>query len=280
MKHTIIPSLIINYSIQKMKAFKFIGMLSAALALSFTATSCGSDEQEPSNNNGNSNSHSNNNGGGSNTSKLEAVDLGLPSGTKWANMNLGASTIYEVGDYYAWGELEPYYTGSASNPTWKSGKSAGYAWESYRFTGSWNEKEEEYNVTKYNTEDYCGAIDGKTVLEPEDDAATKKLGSKWSMPTKAQFYELGDYTIQKDTVIGKTHYMKIKAVKSPNYILLPYSGNFDGTELVRLENNVAEFWLSEGDGWGANYGEWSDSGYPSRNGTDRVRGIPVRAVCK
>ena len=36
----------------------------------------------------------------------EYVDLGLPSGTKWACCNLGAEKPYEDGKYYAWGELE------------------------------------------------------------------------------------------------------------------------------------------------------------------------------
>ena len=32
------------------------------------------------------------------------VDLGLPSGTKWATCNVGATTPEEYGNYYAWGE--------------------------------------------------------------------------------------------------------------------------------------------------------------------------------
>lgn len=36
-----------------------------------------------------------------------AVDLGLPSGTKWAAYNVGAVRPMETGNYYAWGELEP-----------------------------------------------------------------------------------------------------------------------------------------------------------------------------
>ena len=35
------------------------------------------------------------------------VDLGLPSGTKWATCNVGASKPWEYGGYYAWGETEP-----------------------------------------------------------------------------------------------------------------------------------------------------------------------------
>jgi len=34
------------------------------------------------------------------------VDLGLPSGTLWAECNVGAATPYEYGDYFAWGETE------------------------------------------------------------------------------------------------------------------------------------------------------------------------------
>ena len=35
----------------------------------------------------------------------EYVDLGLPSGLKWATCNVGASSPEEYSDYYAWGEV-------------------------------------------------------------------------------------------------------------------------------------------------------------------------------
>lgn len=35
----------------------------------------------------------------------EYVDLGLPSGLKWATCNIGANSSYQHGDYYAWGEI-------------------------------------------------------------------------------------------------------------------------------------------------------------------------------
>ena len=38
---------------------------------------------------------------------MEYVDLGLPSGLKWAKCNLGASKPSDYGDYYAWGETAP-----------------------------------------------------------------------------------------------------------------------------------------------------------------------------
>ncbi len=65
-----------------------------------------------------------------------AVNLGLPSGLMWASCNVGANAPEEYGDYFAWGETEPYYAAGYSqayNPVWKSGKSSGYYWTSYRF---------------------------------------------------------------------------------------------------------------------------------------------------
>ena len=49
---------------------------------------------------------------------LEAVDLGLPSGLKWASFNLGATAPEEIGTYYAWKDVatETYY-GSWRMPT-------------------------------------------------------------------------------------------------------------------------------------------------------------------
>ena len=35
------------------------------------------------------------------------VDLGLPSGIKWATCNVGATKPEEYGDYFAWGEIKP-----------------------------------------------------------------------------------------------------------------------------------------------------------------------------
>ena len=62
----------------------------------------------------------------------EYVDLGLPSGLKWATCNVGASKPEEYGDYFAWGDTVPYY--SSQDPlTWKEGKSAGYDWSTYKW---------------------------------------------------------------------------------------------------------------------------------------------------
>ncbi len=117
----------------------------------------------------------------------EIVDLGLPSGVKWASFNLGASSSEETGDYFAWGETEPYYS-SLDPLTWKEGKEAGYDWPSYRWCMGTVK-----TITKYcysSSYGYEGFVDNKYILDPEDDAATVHLGGKWRMPTAAEFKEM------------------------------------------------------------------------------------------
>lgn len=119
------------------------------------------------------------------------VDLGITVDGKkiyWAKSNLCESGLCanpeDYGDYYAWGETEPYY--SSQNPlTWKDGKTAGYTWTSYK----WCEGSET-TLTKYNTRNEYGTVDNKKVLEEADDVAHVKLGGKWRMPTKEEWYAL------------------------------------------------------------------------------------------
>lgn len=99
-----------------------------------------------------------------------AVDLGLPSGTLWADRNIGAATPEAYGDYFAWGETEPkdYYD-----------------WSTYKWCNG-----SEFAMTKYCTDSYYGTVDSKTVLELEDDAAYVNMGVAWRMPTHAEVTEL------------------------------------------------------------------------------------------
>ena len=125
-------------------------------------------------------------GGGETPSTMEYVDLGLPSGLKWAKCNLGASKPSDYGDYYAWGETAP---------------KADYDWATYKWMQA-GQSESKY-ITKYTFADgetegiwydssgnYIG--DNKTALDAADDAATANLGSPWRMPTIDEFQELRD----------------------------------------------------------------------------------------
>ena len=101
----------------------------------------------------------------------EWVDLGLPSGTKWATCNIGADNPADNGNYYSWGEVTT--------------KDA-YSWNNYTHGA----KEA---LTKYCTKSAFGdqgVADGETTLDDEDNAARVNWGGDWTMPTKAQIDEL------------------------------------------------------------------------------------------
>ena len=92
------------------------------------------------------------------------VDLGLPSGTKWATCNVGANRPEEYGDYYAWGETTTKSDYSYSNcPT--------------------------YGLS-YSELKSQGYIDGNGNLTPQYDAATANWGGNWRMPTYDELNEL------------------------------------------------------------------------------------------
>ncbi len=181
-----------------MKPAKFL-LLAIAMLLAAPAlfTSCGKDAPEI-------------------PTEEACVDLGLPSGLKWATKNLGATKPSDYGNYYAWGETTP--------------NKSDYSWETYK----WGT---EGKMTKYNT------TDGKTTLDPADDAATAKLGSPWRMPTSAEIAELLNpdnctWTwITQDDVNG----YEVKSKKNGNSIFLPAAGCRRSSEL-RAAGSWGDYW--------------------------------------
>ena len=106
----------------------------------------------------------------------DAVDLGLPSGRKWASCNVGASAPEEYGDYFAWGATAPQ-------------ESNYYYWDTYPFRTS-GDSWDTVKFSKYNTSSDYGLIDNNTELDSEDDAAAVNWGGSWRMPTDAEWTEL------------------------------------------------------------------------------------------
>ena len=173
----------------------------------------------------------------------EIVDLGLPSGLKWASFNLGAAKPEESGDYYAWGETEPYY--SSLNPLiWKPNKESGYIFDSYTWSmGDYK------TMTKYCTNGeygYNGFTDGKTVLDFEDDAAHISLGGNWRMPTKEEFDELLENSSWTWTSLDGVYGLQITSAV-PGFanqsIFLPAAGYMNGLDLSDV-NSYGSYWLS------------------------------------
>ena len=165
----------------------------------------------------------------------ESVDLGLS--VKWATFNLGAFSPEMAGDYYSWGELEPYYMdgyAQSTNPVWRAGKEAGYDWVSYFDTD-----DEGDTFIKY---DYDS---GRTNLAPADDAVTYKWGASWRTPSAEEFEELLDSCSWEliDT-LGVEGYLVTSNVKGfeGNSIFLPFTGYYDDTDYEEGED--AYYWSS------------------------------------
>ena len=153
------------------------------------------------------------------------ADLGLPSGTLWADRNVGAKSVEDYGTYFAWGEtkgfnndvkhitveelcsiLQPVIGNETQltpdnidevlsmmgiEGTDLSSTGMGTIFTEKCFSSDWSDYFDTANAgntfNKY-------AIDKLTVLQLEDDAARVNMGSNWRMPTEAEMQELIDNT--------------------------------------------------------------------------------------
>lgn len=160
------------------------------------------------------------------------VDMG--NGLLWATMNIGASSPEDIGDYFAWGETEPYYN-SKSPLTWKVDKSSGYCWESYQF----NPSGDGATFSKY-TDEYTG----ESVLQSEDDAARVNWGGLWRIPNYYDWIWLkANCTWQYETNSGVSGYRVTSKINSHS-IFLPVAGYFAGTTLYSSYSGVGFYWSS------------------------------------
>ena len=145
---------------------------------------------------------------------VQAVDLGLPSGIRWASCNVGATTPEGYGYYFAWGETE---------------SKKDYSWETYKYANVGEFYHHKF--TKYCTDASSGDngfIDNKTVLEPEDDAATANWGDVWRMPTDAEWTELREQCTWTWTAQNGMNGYQVASKTNGNSIFLPAAGFRDG----------------------------------------------------
>ncbi len=192
------------------------------------------------------------------TTDAVAVDLGLPSGTKWADRNVGASSPEDYGGYYAWGETE---------------EKAVYDWSTYKWcNGSYNTQ------TKYCTDSSYGTVDNKTVLDPEDDVAHVKWGGAWKMPTLDQVEELLDNCSSEWTTVNGVKGRKFTSKINGNSIFLPAAGYRSDSGLYRAGSGY--FWSSTLFEGGPNYAYDLDfdSGRAYCDINGRSDGFSVRPV--
>lgn len=149
----------------------------------------------------------------------EFADLGLPSGTKWATCNVGASKPEEYGDYFAWGETEP---------------KDNYDWSTYKWCNG-----SSTTMTKYCTNSEYGSVDNKIILELSDDAANANWRGDWRMPTKVEYDELRNlsYTTWTWTSLNGVNGYKVTSKTNGNSIFLPAAGYRYDSDLAYAGSN-------------------------------------------
>ena len=179
-----------------------------------------------------------------NIGDYEYVDLGLPSGLKWATHNVGASSPEKYGNYFSWGETSP--------------------------------------KNEYNTSSTMGVQMTDFSGNPQYDAATSKWGDTWRMPTKAEMEELMTLcewnSVQKDGVLG----VKVTGPNG-NCLFLPAAGHAYGPSIYFVDygcyywssspydssENIFAYFLS--------YDVYTGF-YEGMGHSERLYGLPIRPV--
>ena len=185
--------------------------------------------------------------GNENTNKQEAIDLGLPSGTKWASCNVGANEPEGYGGYYAWGETEE--KGFYNESTYK-----------YKQNGSWVGLGSDISGTQY-------------------DVARLKWGGNWRMPTKDEVRELIENCKYEWTTLNGVKGGKFTSKTNGNSIFLPAAGyRLDGA--LGDAGSWGYYWSSTQDEYYSNgaYGLGSGSGASPWVSFNREVGRSVRPV--
>lgn len=241
------------------KSLKLAAMLLAVVAV--VATGCHKGNNGDDNGGGNGG----NNGGGSNptTGTINGhtwVDLGLPSGTLWANTNVGADTPEAYGGYFAWGETETKST---------------YYWNTYKYANGDYDKLTKYcNDASYGDD---GFTDTLTVLLPEDDAATANWGGVWRMPTANEMHELLENCTHNWTTQNGVNGYLFTATNGNSIFLPAAGGHWDGNRT----GSYGDYWFSSL-GTSSPEGAWNlhfDSYDCVTGNSGRCSGFSVRPVC-
>ena len=179
---------------KEMKTYQILLLL--LMLCSITAQT----QQRPINNDSSGYAQANNQ-----TDNHEYVDLGLPSGIKWATCNVGAKRPKDYGDYFAWGETSP-----------KS---------SCTEIGSTTFKKSNSQLRS------SGILGSNNNLAPAYDVARHNWGGSWRVPTLDDFNELIDHTWTVWATQGGICGRKLTSKINGKSIFLPAAGCRYGAEL-------------------------------------------------
>ena len=185
------------------------------------------------------------------------IDLGLPSGTKWACCNVGASKPEGYGGCYAWGE---------------TAKKSIYDGDTYKY-GTYNLPNDDDKNKLVNI--------GSDIQGTQYDAATAKWGSQWVMPSIEQMEELKNNCTSEWTTKNGVKGRRFTGTNGAS-IFLPAVG-------YRWLGNARNHAGTQGFYWSSTLGEsrtnyafnlWFHSGYVGTDYDNRCHGYSVRPVRK
>ena len=177
------------------------------------------------------------------------VDLALPSGLLWCEHNVGATTPYEHGLYFSWGNVEGHAEGSG-----------------YDFSDA------VYAQTA------GAALTGNIPVNNTYDMARHNMGSPSRLPTMGEFVELNNNCdsewTDEDGVAGRRFTSRING----NSIFFPASGLYNGTTLYDRGSYGyywSSTWYSETHARGLNF---DSTGVNPQYSSRRRYGFSARAV--
>ena len=130
------------------------------------------------------------------------IDLGLPSGTKWACCNVGADKPEAYGGYYAWGETE---------------EKDFYYWNTYKY---WTDSDDDGYADEYEVTNL-----GSDIAGTQYDVAHVKWGGSWVMPSEEQLHELLMFC--KLTKVNGVEGSRFTSILNGGTIFLPLEGYDD-----------------------------------------------------
>ena len=146
------------------------------------------------------------------------IDLGLPSGTKWACCNMDASCPEEYGGYYAWGETS---------------EKSDYTWENYKYWTDKNGNGKADNGDCQNLGDIAGT---------SYDVAHVKWGDIWCMPSVEQIEELLKNCTSKWTSINGVYGREFTGQNGGQLFMPAADDRWDGD--LNHEGNYGLYWMS------------------------------------
>jgi len=213
----------------------------------------------------------------------EAVDLGLPSGTKWATVNIGATSPYHRGSYFQWGETTTSY--GNENLSWNNDyKPGNIAYKGLSSSACGTESDAMFadsTIVKDATGNWNGSLAGNTKY----DAATANWGGSWKIPTKAQMDELINlcsWTYTNSIIDGGQAGYTVTG-KNGNSIFLPLGGYRQYLNLDR-GGSCGCYWSATispniaADAYYLMFEINAASGNARVNAEERVRGFNIRPV--